>query len=361
MTLAVNIRSHQKHGVGLLLLLCSLLSLGFGCNPGRLVAASEDRCANYGEVCTSNPDCCSENCIHGSCGLRVGCRSAGESCTSHSECCYPACDATGLCAKGGECQVTGTTCDRNSDCCSGACVDTGANFVGTGISKLCQAVDGCKPMGELCTKDSNTECCSGNCKPQDPNATPLVYTCPGVLGCESGGEVCNPGGAAPTTIGCCPPPGGVGPLCATDRSGVPRCRASSNPAGQCAPPGTHCSSAMECCGPSNQCLPDSTGNTFCTAACSHEGEPCRAPSDCCNGADLAPLTCDIQNSVCKRTGLFCRELGSPCSVSSDCCSGTCTAQRSALGPGGPGGPSGPTGPSSIVTLPSFCTVSAIVP
>jgi hypothetical protein len=65
--------------------------------------------------------------------------------------------------------------------------------------------------------------------------------------------------------------------------------------------------------------------------------------------------------VCKRTGLFCRELGSPCSVSSDCCSGTCTAQRSALGPGGPGGPSGPTGPSSIVTLPSFCTVSAIVP
>lgn len=107
----------------------------------------QNDCSLGGSGCTFDSDCCSDNCMSGTCQPGFSCTSGGGSCTFDSDCCDDNC-TSGTCGfDGGGCTSEGS-CTFDSDCCSGNC--TGGSC---GIS--------CYQNGTSCTYDM--ECCGGDC------------------------------------------------------------------------------------------------------------------------------------------------------------------------------------------------------
>ena len=72
-------------------------------------------CADTGEACAADGDCCGGTCTDGACGA-AACAAGGEYCGENDDCCGGSCTdfACDLCGR------EGASCSSDSDCC-GAC------------------------------------------------------------------------------------------------------------------------------------------------------------------------------------------------------------------------------------------------
>jgi len=150
-------------------------------------------------VCTSNAECCSDECdppdAYGirRCNNPPGCVDAGEICGQggSDDCCvlrHRGCTPTGLgvsrCNDHATCIPEAGMCDFSEQCCDGrlcvldasgvrrcssSCVATGGRCLshadccgGTCLDGFCtDASGGCVPLGGFCT--AGADCCSGFC------------------------------------------------------------------------------------------------------------------------------------------------------------------------------------------------------
>ncbi|HVJ94131.1 MAG TPA: hypothetical protein VM580_30290, partial [Labilithrix sp.] len=129
--------------------------------------------------------------------------------------------------------------------------------------------------------------------------------------------------------------------CGKDALGIPRCRANFLECDKPLPPNTVCASSADCCG--NPCI----DNKCATTECAPRGSACTIAADCCAG-----LPCTIPagstDGVCGGSvlpdggvtdagtstpgnlpdGGTCALYGQLCSGNADCCSGVpCTSGR----------------------------------
>ena len=106
-------------------------------------------CANDGDGCSQDSDCCSSSCTNGACGgTNNTCANDGDSCSQDSDCCSSSC-TNGTCGNG-MCANDGDACSQDSDCCSSTCTN------GT-----CGSGSTCGNAGDPCGTDS--DCCSQSC------------------------------------------------------------------------------------------------------------------------------------------------------------------------------------------------------
>jgi len=286
-------------------------------------------CAVIGATCGGSSECCSNNCVGGTCQEGTGpclpigesctgagaccslqcevqadgtsrcvgdytCRPAGEVCSDPDDCCTMACQA-GICVTLGNCGVVGIPCTGFRECCSGACAESG---MGT---PTCQYLSGCRPIGEICLGDA--DCCSTGC---DPSADyPDILRCQHPAGCLADGEVCWTGSAN----NCCSGRRNCRPTLA----GVSRCYGTDE--GSCTTDLQPCSFTDECC--CGLCAPDAAGALVCCPAgeiCIPDGGRCTTDADCC-GWSCVDGVCGGESP--------CVPLSGPCETAEDCCSGDC--------------------------------------
>ncbi len=320
-----------------------------GCNPNAA-------CTSLGKACQQSGDCCSQNCVSGSCQvpsctadnapcttsgqccsqtcgssgtctpLPTNCKTLGNPCTTGSECCSQFC-LNNFCAQPSYCGQTGDICAQNSDCCSGTCTKTGSNAFGTctmpssggcdidGI--VCGAVDG-GTLAEGGLPTCGGSCCSRACAPWGPTK---VLVCQPASGCKPVGDICA------TDSDCC---GGSGTnptqTClkknSTDPVGV-----CSNPSG-CKPNGdicrlqtNQCNATDNCCSGNVQqfdtCHQDNLGVPRCSYAGDAGCIPPGADAGCSTSADC----CNLNPCVNGKCGGGCVQCGGACSTSADCCPG----------------------------------------
>jgi len=135
---------------------CPNPSWGAQCCSG--LACSNNTCTIEkapGEICTSNSECASGNCLYTYTGqpMRCDCSPEGAGCTV-APCCSGLglhCDLSMFCAT---CAAQSHGCSQNSDCCTGNCI-----MVYSGNS-----VCGCVESGAQCPNPSwGGQCCSGSC------------------------------------------------------------------------------------------------------------------------------------------------------------------------------------------------------
>lgn len=283
-------------------------------------------CALNEQPCNNPSDCCSENCVNAKCASRPTCSARGSSCNSPTECCSKIC-TEGRCLEYTGCGLIGEPCTSSADCCSSACADTG-----TGERK-CQGLDGCRTLGELCTKGGvDGECCSGTCTTDV--ATGLKRCALGTdASCLHVGELCDGDSGMP----CCddqrpqqdprdPTPQVQPAICFPTAMGRSRCLAKSPTT--CFEQDSPCRLAGECCVPPHYCTPSLSGSNALTCKLENTIEqlvnaPCRASRDCRLGE--ACFGIGGTEGVCKTTGLDCRQLGQTCVDAPDsCCSGRCS-------------------------------------
>jgi hypothetical protein len=314
-------------------------------------------CSPYHKSCTRNTDCCSNNCVNGTCQVPVGnCLLANNACTKNGDCCSGHCDldvdgkmrcslpnqckGVGLtcaeavdcctlycdpmtlkCAGGKVCKGPGTACMANVECCSnlcsgGACVNNGKCPTlgdtcsgnnccsGSCIGGHCTWDDWCRSGGDVC--DLNAQCCDGVCD------TMGTHRCDAVTQCVPTNEPCTGLRSCCNTL--CVDNGlgiGVGfcyPLCG--------CRSTND---VCAGNGSCCSGK---CGP-----PDTLGLRRCSSAgnCLADGEVCGgngASQNCCNGGKASCVKTHQGASRCNPT-MMCLAAGAACSLCDQCCSGVC--------------------------------------
>jgi hypothetical protein len=136
---------------------------GGSSSGGSSGSSSGGGCANDGESCAQDSDCCGGSCSSGTCGAATApdsggaCASDGASCSQDSDCCGGSC-SSGTCGastapdSGGACASDGSSCSQDSDCCGGTC-----------SSGTCGAAAAptCGNPGDGCAADS--DCCSGSC------------------------------------------------------------------------------------------------------------------------------------------------------------------------------------------------------
>jgi len=141
--------------------------------------------ANAG-TCLIDDDCCSSNCVSGSCAQ--GCAENGTDCSS-STCCAGSC-VDSVCQNGiTGCQNVGAKCTIAAQCCTGSC-----------SGGVCAALS-CADRGTVCTAPS--DCCTGTCSNgacTDAPTCAWAGACTGNFGCCTG--TCMPNGQ------CSPPVGG---------------------------------------------------------------------------------------------------------------------------------------------------------
>ena len=212
-------------------------------------------------------------------------------------------------------------------CCSRDCAPWGATHV-----LICQPASGCKPVGDICTKD--TDCCGGlplNNQPPSPpgvcnkaSSTDPVGVCANPSGCKPNGDICRlQTNQCNATDNCCSGNVQQKDTCHQDSLGVPRCSYAGD-AG-CIPidAGTQCASSADCCN-LNPCVPDGDGGHTCYPQnCVPTSGVCTNDGDCCPGGH-----CYIQGGQTSGTcqpnptdggtcdgGLY----GQTCATSADCC------------------------------------------
>jgi hypothetical protein len=228
-------------------------------------------CRPNGDSCTNHDECCSNNCVSGTCAAcPAGSTLCGDNCVTNcpsgrtlnpSTC---ECDCTSGTPCGTQCCQTGFTC-VNGTCCPDAQVcDTGTSVTCCPEGRVCES--------GVCQCPTGTTLCGGSCVSttcsENQFFDPSTCTC---VACRQNGGTCSGGNQ------CCSGNCSSG-TCACQPSGTPGCTDDS----QC------CSNI---CSPAGRC-------------CTDAGGPCNAALDCCG------IMC--QNGRC------CRTSGS-CTNSNQCC------------------------------------------
>ena len=241
-------------------------------------------CETLGKACSGNGDCCTNNCVSGSCQV-APCTADNAACTSSSACCSQTCGTGGTCTPiSTSCKSLGNPCTGNSSCCSQFC-----------LSGFCAQPSYCGQTGDICAQ--NADCCSGVCT-KSGGAAFGTCTLPSSGGCDIDGVVC----------------GALADAGFSD-SGLPQC------GGSC------CSRACAPWGPTQVlvCQPAS--------GCKPVGDICATDSDCCGGSGASPVqTCTKKNTSdpvgvcsnptgCKPNGDICRLQTNSCNATDNCCSG----------------------------------------
>src|ERR1700722_17991306 len=86
----------------------------FGSGPGMGL------CLQLGASCHTDADCCSSDCVNGSCEYPA-CHSDNTACTTSGQCCSQDC-VSGKCKPlNTSCSTLGNACTDNGACCSGLC------------------------------------------------------------------------------------------------------------------------------------------------------------------------------------------------------------------------------------------------
>ncbi|HMA95189.1 MAG TPA: hypothetical protein VKP30_21015 [Polyangiaceae bacterium] len=292
------------------------------------IGGTSGACALNLQPCAESSNCCSENCVDGKCAARPACYGRANACDSPEECCSGICSA-GRCLDYPGCALIGEPCTSNSECCSTVCADGGAG------ERTCQALDGCRTLGERCTKGgSDGECCSGTCTTDV--ATGLKRCDRGTdSSCLHAGELCDDHGGTPCCDG---PPTQVDPrnpypqvqpaICFPTAVGRTRCLVKSPDT--CFEPDSPCRLAGECCVFPHYCTPSLAAGNPLTCKLERTIEqlihaPCRASRDCRLGE--ACFGIGGLEGVCKPTGLDCRQLGQTCAdATGSCCDGRCATE-----------------------------------
>jgi len=361
-------------------------------------------CVSDNQSCSNDAQCCSDICTNGTCApLNGTCKTLGNACTAGTQCCSSFCE-NGICAQPSYCGQIGDICAKGTDCCGGICTIQSGHTFGTcgqpqqtgaqcsaidgvvcsatdaGVTDaglpacggdccsrdcapwgptqvfICQPASGCKPVGDICTKDS--DCCGGlplnNQPPSPPGVCNFtgdsgVGVCANPSGCKPNGDICRlQTNQCNATDNCCSGNVQQDDTCHQDNLGVPRCSYAGD-AGCIAPDaGTQCASSADCCN-LNPCVPDGDGGFTCyPSACVPTTGPCTNDGDCCVGGH-----CYIQGGKTSGTcqplsdagtppndggtstdggvvdsGVPCALYGQLCTTSGDCCNNVpCTNGR----------------------------------
>lgn len=129
------------------------------------------QCYSYGTACTSSQQCCSGLCYENACD---SCAPQGYSCATLQCCSGLLCNvvAGSLCET---CLLNGNTCTSSSQCCSGNCLDGTCEPACLANGSQCSSPgqccgDGCSPQGGCFTCGASGsgcsagwQCCSGTC------------------------------------------------------------------------------------------------------------------------------------------------------------------------------------------------------
>lgn len=251
-------------------------------------------CKAPGAACATGNECCTYNCVNGTCGSKL-CISDNQGCANNADCCSGTCGANGFCTPlNPSCKTGGNTCAANTECCS--------KFCNNGVCST--QVSFCTQTGDVCSSDF--ECCGGTCrKAAGANVgTCGVVTAPGATGCAPSGTVCGAsvaGGAPPVYDGGALPPCG-GECCSRScapygPSGVLVCQPPSG----CRPTGELCEGDSDCCGHAGA-PPVVNGPVTCVKAAGqrygrcNNGGSCREAGSICKPADYA---CNAENNCCE--------------------------------------------------------------
>ena len=350
----------------------SCLQLGASCKQNGDCCSSDcvngscsyPQCRADATTCSTNGQCCSQSCTGGKCAtLSSTCSTLGNPCSSGATCCSGLCSA-GTCQPSSFCAQPSDACATNGDCCTGVCnVASGQTLGVCAASPPAGAANCGKVDGELCggtaadggavfidsgLPQCGGPCCSRACAPWGPTG---VLVCQPASGCHPVGDLCL------ADVDCCGAkglPGGSGKPVTCDMSGggpVGICRL---PMG-CKPNGdvcklatTSCNSSCDCCSGNcetqDTCKQDNVGVPRCTGAqCVGAGSSCASSADCCNGAPCVPNASGSPPYVCSAT--VCVAACGGCTNNADCCPGTSceVAQGSTSGVCGPCGGPAPDG------------------
>ena len=241
--------------------------------------ADADRCADaeYGQRCRSNDDCCSDNCVGGSCACRplhtrcshrcVNLRSDETNCGA----CGVTCDPFVSCRDGAcACSPFGRACQADASCCSKQCIagqcacGVGRTRCGTACINTQTDAANCGGCGQVCPGLATCrggECaCDATCTaPQQVDSDRCVCVCP-PTGCPDGQSV------DPETCACVDAP-----------TEVITCGDMQTDAANCGACGQACTSGEACCG--GTCTSLKADRRNCGAC----GKHCRNGSRCRKG------------------------------------------------------------------------------
>jgi hypothetical protein len=230
-------------------------------NGGAATGGAGGTCGAVGAKCSDSRECCSKNCVDGECAnVASGCIAADYS----------------------------THCPGDGSCCSRNC---------DGTLDVCVEIEGCKPVGELCSKW--WDCCSGDCVPQGSGWGRCQPG--GSATCESAGEICENEGVQDT---CC-----ENLTCRRSVEGIKRCALRDTR--DCTSPPEPCRVASDCCAvdaseTAGHCIfskaaaasaiqPEGRYYGTCQA-CGDTGQPCKVNVDCC--ADMG-FACNLTTRTCE--------------------------------------------------------------
>lgn len=308
---------------------------------------SNQFCHDVAQGCFANTDCCTGSCDGGACvplvvgGQGQSCKFEGQACAAAGDCCSTNCQGA-ICVLASSCHAMNDICYRGSDCCSATCssTDGGAGFC---IATAGSGAGGCAQGGLPCASGSN--CCSRIC--DDPGSGATV--CQSAGGCRLTGDACD------STRACCGGTGAGNVTCSgatATAAGLcdhgTACNAAGNICGApVLPDGGKINAPQDCCdGHQSVCKLDSsgiprcfggasgscpTGYTGTAPCCISQGSSCAFKDQCCNGM-LCLQNGDAGFSCLPPTG-SCQAQGGACTAVSDCCAGfTCN-----VAPGAPGG------------------------
>ncbi len=277
---------------------CSGNCLGGSCQPPP--------CTSDNQACTTNAQCCGGTCgTNGTCTpLNNSCETLGNSCTSGNQCCSMFCDM-GICGQPSYCGQNGDICAVGADCCGGICTIQSGHVFGTcgqppGSGAQCKAID-----GVVCSSTTNGDagfldsglpacggaCCSRDCAPWGPTQ---VLICQPASGCKPVGDICY------GDDDCCGGGGG-----GKKDASVTSCNGAVDGG-----PGV-------CSNPTG-CKPNGD-------ICRLQTNECNATDDCCSGNVQQDDTCKQDNLGVPRCsypgdgGCIPIEAGTQCASSADCC------------------------------------------
>jgi hypothetical protein len=286
-------------------------------------------CLKLGFACKASNECCTSNCVQGSCQPPI-CVSDGLACGQNTDCCSGTCTGGKCAALSNKCKTLGNSCKVGSDCCSSYC-----------LNGTCSQSSYCGQTGDICTQGS--DCCGGSCtiamgkifgicsQPQAIGAQCSLIDGLVCGGTSADGGVTYVDGGLPLCGGAC-----CSRACAPwGPTGVLVCQ----PASGCHPVGNTCVTGADCCGgtgmnPTVQCNKanpnDPLGVCSNPQGCKPNGDICRlktnqcnATDNCCSGNVQQFDTCKQDNNGVPRCsfkkGDPCVPSNGACSSSADCC------------------------------------------
>jgi hypothetical protein len=256
-------------------------SIGAGLLAARGVKRAAAACTQYGRACGRHGDCCSENCVDGTCACRTGKTRCGKRCVdlrnneTHCGACDTPCPEDQQCRDGQcGCSQYGAACKGDETCCSKNCVDG-----------KCACPKGRTRCGKRCVNTATDEANCGKCGNACGDTSECVKgTCTRGAACEQDGEcasgICCWGECAPAGSRRCD--GNFEVCCGPGRE----CCET-----HCCPEGTHCCWGDDpfCVGPDRQCC----GNGSCPIdkeCCIYAGVN-ENLMDCCGKGEVCTEAC----------------------------------------------------------------------